>query len=207
MAGNRGQGTGGGGNKDNTEFTTNKVVIELPFKRIILTGFRATGKSLTGRILAENTGLNFLDTDTLFVEKTGLSVAEYVGKYGWDKFREEEEKLLFSLRGLDRVVIATGGGAILHERAWSALRGSNESICIWLRAEVATIIKRLAGDDCSQQQRPSLTGMDFQAEVRSLVKQRQPLYDNGSDMSFETDKLSPPQLAVKIEEAIAGFRG
>lgn len=175
--------------------------------RIIFTGFRATGKSLTGRILAEKMDLDFLDTDKLFVDKTGFSVAEYVREFGWEEFRLQEERLLFSLSTLSGVVIATGGGAILHERAWAALRGNGEGISVWLRAEVATIIKRLGGDNNSEQQRPSLTGMDAVTEARVLVKQRDLLYNGGSDMSFKTDNLLPSQLAAMIEEAILEFRG
>lgn len=192
-------------NKSADQHAGLSVSADISLKRIILTGFRATGKSLVGRILAENMGLSFLDTDSLFVEQTGVSVAEYVREYGWDKFRVQEEKLLFSLSRMSGVVIATGGGAILHGHAWAALRGSGEGISIWLRAEIKTIISRLAEDGCSTTQRPSLTGEDFLAEVRTLVRQREPLYSNGSDMSFKTDKLSPSELAVEIEKAMIEF--
>jgi shikimate kinase len=178
------------------------VLISVSWRRIILTGFRATGKSLVGCILAENMNLDFIDTDSLFTERTGLGVADYVEKYGWNAFRVEEEELLFSLSGLSGVVIATGGGAILHKRAWTALRGNNDSISIWLRAEVATIVERLGGDDSSLRQRPSLTGINFLEEVEELDRQRRPFYKDGSDMSFKTDNLSPLQLATRIEQAI-----
>ncbi len=190
-------------NKFIKQHTGRPDLADIQFKRIILTGFRATGKSLVGRILAKNMSLDFLDTDNLFVKQTGVTLAEFIEKYGWDEFRILEEKILFFLSKMSGVVIATGGGAILHGHAWAALRGNGEGVSIWLRAEIATIINRLAEDKGSTRQRPSLTGECCLTETKTLVEQRQPLYDAGSDMSFDTDRLSPSELADKIERKIA----
>ena len=173
--------------------------------RIILTGFRATGKSLVGRMLANQLGLDFCDTDTLLCERSGLSVREFVDRFGWSDFRQREEQLLLSLRCLSSVVIATGGGVILHEQAWRSLR--KKSIIFWLRADCATIEQRLALDENSCHLRPSLTGEDLPEEIRDQLVRRAPLYLRGSDIAIDTDGRSPAELVQEMIEALATAGG
>jgi len=174
------------------------LVRPIPFKRILLTGFRATGKSLVGQLLADRLDMEFLDTDALLCQRFGCSVTEFVGKYDWDRFRQQEEQLLLDLCERADVVIATGGGAILHERAWQLLR--RQSFCIWLQADEATIQQRLSGDDQSEHQRPSLTGEDPCLEVKTLLAERTPLYQKGSDLTLQTDGYTPQELVDKVEQ-------
>ncbi len=167
-----------------------------PFDRIVLTGFRATGKSLVGRILAERLGLHFCDTDTLLCAESGFSVREFVDRFGWPDFRRREEQVLRSLQSRTSVVIATGGGSILHEQAWRSLR--KKSIIFWLRADFTTIKQRLTADGKSVHQRPSLTGGDFLEEIREQLALRSPLYRRGADVVIDTDGRSPSELVRDI---------
>jgi len=176
-----------------------------PVDRIILTGFRATGKSLVGRMLADQLGLDFCDTDTLLCKRYGLSVREFVDRFGWPAFRQREERLLVSLRRRFSVVIATGGGAILHEQAWRSLR--KKSIIFWLRADCATIEQRLSLDENSCHLRPSLTGEDLPEEIREQLALRSPLYRRGSDIVIDTDGRPPAELVREMIGALATVGG
>lgn len=173
-----------------------------PFDRIILTGFRATGKSLVGGLLAERLGLDFLDTDRLLCARNGLSVQAFVAQYGWIHFRRQEERLLLTLEKRSAVVIATGGGAVLHEQAWRSLR--KKSIVFWLHADFSTIEKRMLADVQSPRQRPSLTGGDCVEEIKEMLVIREPLYRQGSDHIIITDDRQPLALVREIEQALAG---
>ena len=175
------------------------------FDRIILTGFRATGKSLVGSMLARRLGLDFCDTDMLLCADSGLSVAEYVARFGWPDFRRREEQVLLGLQNRSSVVIATGGGAILHEQAWQTLR--KKSIIFWMRADCATIEQRLAADSRSRHLRPSLSGGDFLGEVREQLALRAPLYQRGSDVVIDTDGRPPSELVREIVEALSTAGG
>ncbi|MCF6187610.1 MAG: shikimate kinase [Desulfobulbaceae bacterium] len=176
------------------------VVRPLFFERILLTGFRATGKSLVGRLLADRLALDFLDTDALLCRLIGCSVSDFVAEHGWARFREQEERLLTDLCRRSGVVIATGGGAVLHKQAWAALRSRSASI--WLRADERTIQQRLVTDVQSEQQRPSLTGMDPSCEINTLLAERTPLYRLGSDFAIRTDGRSPRELVKEIEQGL-----
>ncbi len=170
------------------------------FDRILLTGFRATGKSLVGRLLADRLGLVFLDTDALICRRIGCSVADFVAEYGWDRFREVEERVLMKLCRQEGVVIATGGGAVQHGSAWQSLR--RQSASVWLRAEERTIQQRLASDMHSEQQRPSLTGLNSDHEITLLLSERNPIYRSGSDFFVQTDGCSPSELVEEIEHGL-----
>ncbi len=175
------------------------------FDRIILTGFRATGKSLVGSMLARRLGLDFCDTDTLLCADSGLSVAEYVARYGWPDFRRREEQVLLALGNRSSVVIATGGGAILHEQAWRTLR--KKSIIFWLRADCATIEQRLSADSRSRRLRPSLTGGDLSGEIREQLALRTPLYRRGSDVVIDTDGCPPLDIVREVIRALSTAGG
>ena len=169
-----------------------------PWDRIILTGFRGTGKSAVGRKIAERTGFIFIDTDDTLEIELGCTVCDYVRRAGWPAFREQERLLLARLAGVRQAVIATGGGAIMHQAEWQGLR--QKSRVIWLRATAATIRQRLDQDCETATQRPSLTGCDPLAEIEPVLAEREPLYRAGSDVSIDTDGKTQDEIVSRIRE-------
>lgn len=169
-------------------------------KNIVLTGFRATGKTSVGQALAAQLKWAFLDTDVLLCQRLGAPIAEIVARHGWPTFREAESQLLRELPALEATVVATGGGAIEHRDEWQALR--DRCFVVWLDADMATIRQRLGADPQSAQQRPSLTGQAVLDEVEALLEKRRPLYLAGSDLRLDTVGKTPEQLAEAIREAM-----
>jgi len=172
-----------------------------PRDRIIFTGFRGTGKSAVGRKIAELIDFNFIDTDDTLEIELGCTVCEYVKRAGWPAFREQERLLLARLAGVRQAVIATGGGAIMHQAEWQGLR--QNSRVIWLRATAATIRQRLDQDCETATQRPSLTGCDPLAEIESVLAEREPLYRAGSDVSIDTNGRIQDEIVALIREFLA----
>lgn len=169
-------------------------------KNIVLTGFRATGKTSVGQALAAQLKWAFLDTDVLLCQRLGASIAEIVARHGWPTFREAESQLLRELPALEATVVATGGGAIEHRDEWQALR--DRCLVVWLDADMATIRQRLGDDPHSAQQRPSLTGQAVVDEVEALLEKRKPLYLAGSDLRLDTVGKTPERLAETIRKAM-----
>ena len=169
---------------------------------IVLTGFRATGKSTVGRLVAAALGYRFLDTDRELTTRLGASIAEVVRRHGWPYFRQAEAALLSELPTRSKVVVATGGGAIEHRAAWQALRKSG--FVAWLDADVATITRRIAADYMSADQRPALLAdqASMQQETALLVERREPLYAAGSDLRFDTATMLPEEVAEKLLIAV-----
>lgn len=169
---------------------------------IILTGFRGTGKTSVGRILAAQLQWSFVDTDTLLCQRLGASIADVVARHGWAFFRQAESQLLRELTTMQKTVLATGGGAIEHLQEWRELRKCG--FVVWLEADLATIRLRLREDPNSMQQRPSITGHSVQDEIAELLERRGPLYAAGSDLRLATADKSPELLAQEIQQAMIG---
>jgi shikimate kinase len=174
---------------------------------IVLTGFRATGKSTVGKIVAEQLGYTFLDTDIELCRQLGASVAEIVAFHGWPFFRQAEAELLHRLSFQTHQVIATGGGAIEHQQQWRLLR--RESFVVWLDADVATIQARITSDPLSAAQRPALPTAckTLEDEIVLLLQRRAPLYASGSDVRFDTVGTPPTQLAEQLLDAFRALKG
>jgi shikimate kinase len=169
--------------------------------KIILTGYRACGKTSVGKTLARQLNLQFIDTDALIVEQAGKEISEIVAQKGWDYFRGLERDVLNSLIKQTGLVIATGGGAIMHQDIWPKLMAS--ALVVWLTADKEIICQRLQGDDNSTAQRPSLTGSTIYKEVEKVLAEREPLYRQGSHLAVDTGTLDIGGVVRAIEFRIS----
>ena len=61
---------------------------------IILVGYRCSGKSAVGKMLANRLDKDFIDTDALIEETEGSSIESMVEQKGWDYFRKVEKKIV-----------------------------------------------------------------------------------------------------------------
>ena len=77
---------------------------------VVLIGYRGTGKSTVGKIVAARLGRVLVSTDAEIVKLVGQSIPEIVAKNGWEYFRDLETKVCQELAGRDALVIDTGGG-------------------------------------------------------------------------------------------------
>jgi len=154
---------------------------------VFLIGCRAVGKSSIGKKLAEKLFCAYLDTDTMIVDSLGRSVAEIVKKDGWQRFRDQEKKVLQQLLEKERCVVATGGGAILHTAEWAELKKKGK--VVWLTADPDVLCTRIRADARSDALRPSLTGKDICRELEEVLAERSPLYDAVADFSIDTGKM------------------
>ena len=168
---------------------------------VVLTGFRATGKTAVGKSLAGLLGYRFIDTDEEVAGRLGCSITESVGNQGWQPFRDCEREVLNELAGEERAVVATGGGSVLHRGTWQQLR--TRAFVVWLRADAETIVSRLLADEKTAMQRPALSGQGMETEIPALLEEREPLYRDGSDMVIETVGRTPDELAALVYRQLA----
>src|SRR6185503_5098087 len=89
---------------------------------IFLVGMMGAGKSTIGKALARHLGREFVDSDRVLAERTGVAVATIFEIEGEGGFRRREAMVIAELaKGEDRVV-ATGGGSILAAENRHAMR-------------------------------------------------------------------------------------
>ena len=162
---------------------------------IVLIGYRGTGKSRVGRLLAEKLSFPYVSIDKAIVLRAGLSIPEIVERYGWPGFRDRESLEVREMAVWDSIVIDTGGGVIERPENVEQLRGNG--CIIWLKASVATIVSRIKGDD----ERPALTsGKTFTEEVSDVLERRTPLYRAAAMYEIDTDALEPGEIADMVIE-------
>jgi len=159
-------------------------------RRIVLTGYRGTGKSSIGKTLALLTGKKHLDVDKIIEETTGEEISQIFASKGEQKFREIEQEIISSLPP-DAGIVSTGGGAILRSGNVDNLR--KNSLVILLDSNVEVIRKRIAGS-----KRPSLTGVPPEDEITNVLSERLQAYRSSADLVIDTSNTTPKQAAEKI---------
>lgn len=163
---------------------------------IIFIGFRGTGKTTIGKMIAQRLGKEFIDADEFLERKQGKAIKDIFAEGGETLFREIEAQIIAELCLLDDRVIATGGGAILREE--NVRRLKKNGMIIFLDADVDTLYKRIREDAQTHQKRPNLTNLNAYEEIEYLLAYRRPLYDRVADFIVNTTQLSKNDAANKI---------
>lgn len=160
---------------------------------LVLIGYRGTGKSSVGKVLATRLNRPLVSTDAEIVARAKLTIPEIVERYGWEHFRDLESEVCRELAGRDGLIIDTGGGAVLRPQNAEVLK--RNGTLVWLTARVDTIAARIGGDT----QRPSLTGTkSFIDEIEDVLRERTPKYQAAADQIVPTDAQSIEQIVATI---------
>jgi shikimate kinase len=138
-------------------------------ENIILTGFMATGKTTVGKLLAERLGYEFVDTDQLIVERSGMRVEEIFQVKGEAAFRKMEADLARELGDREGVVVSTGGRLMLNPSNAEALSRRGRVFCLVATPE--EIHDRVTQD--KDVKRPLLETHDPLQRIVELLQQRE----------------------------------
>ena len=169
---------------------------------IVLIGYRGTGKSSVGKVLAARLGRALVSTDEEIVRRAGKSIPDIVAKHGWEHFRDLESEVCRDLAGADQLIIDTGGGAILRPQNVEVFKQNGR--LFWLTASVTTIADRIGGDT----QRPSLTQTkSFVEEIEEVLRDRTPKYQAAADHLLDTENRSIESLVESIIGCLDGTFG
>jgi len=164
---------------------------------LALVGYRGTGKSTIGRLLADRLRRPFVDADDLIVERAGRTIRAIFEESGEPVFRDWEERVLGEVvASRPDAVLATGGGAILRESNRRLLRSFG--LVVWLRAEPDELARRLKADSLARHGRPSLTAAGTLREIVDVLEARTPLYRAVSNIELDTQGKTPPEIAEVI---------
>jgi shikimate dehydrogenase len=159
-------------------------------RRIVLTGYRGTGKTGIGKELAKIYSVPFIDTDALIEQKTGRSIPDIFHEDGEERFRDIEREVTASLPAAD-AVIGTGGGIVTDPGNMKNLR--RNSTMVLLTADIDTIERRI-----NHSSRPPLTGLPLREEIAVMMDRRRQNYYASSDFCFDTSDTTVETAATKI---------
>ena len=144
---------------------------------VYLCGFRGSGKSTIGKVLAKKLELKFLDLDTYVEEKCQMPITDVFLKYGEEYFRKVESQCLFEIE-CTSAVIATGGGALVSKK--NALIAKQYGYIIFIDTSFSTCYERVQRNS----KRP-LANSNSKNQLLTLFKDRLPYYISHSH--FQVD--------------------
>ena len=169
-------------------------------RHLYLTGYRGTGKTTVGLMLAKTVGCPVIDLDQNIEEKAGKSIREIFDQGGESMFRQLETEALAGVADQTPSVVSLGGGAILSAANRQMIRRSG--VCFWLDADAKTIFSRIQADESTVERRPALTSLEELDEIRQLLSQRRALYAEAADHRIETTGKPIQQVAHEILELL-----
>jgi len=162
--------------------------------RIFLVGLMGAGKSTVGRLLARQFGLPFVDSDHEIEARNGVPIATIFELEGEAGFRARERRVIDELSRRERIVLATGGGAVVDadNRRDLASRG----FVVYLHARPENLFARLRND----RSRPLLQTADPRGRLVQLYRERDPWYREVADLVVETGRQGAGKLTRQIAE-------
>ena len=159
---------------------------------VTLVGLPGAGKSTIGRQLARKRGLSFFDSDLVIEERLGETIRTFFAREGEAAFRDLEEQVIDELTLQGRCVLATGGGAVLRSKNRQRMR--ERGVVVYLRASPEQLMRRLRNDT----KRPLLQVADPMARLQALHEEREPLYKEVADFTFDACGSSPALLVSRV---------
>jgi shikimate kinase len=157
---------------------------------IALVGARGAGKTTVGALLAARLGWTFVDTDALVQAHLDQPISALFAAGREADFRAAEAAAVAEALAGERVVVATGGGAVLDPVSRERLAGV---FTAWLQAPPATLAARTAGSG-----RPSLTTLGPVAEATRMLTERQALYAACAALAVDTEGRTPAEVVEAL---------
>jgi len=171
--------------------TTPTLRQRLGGRSLYLVGMMGSGKSSTGRPLAEKLGYGFVDSDSVIEQLAGCSIPEIFQRDGEAGFRELETQVLSAISERHSLVVATGGGVVTRSENWGVM---HQGIVIWLDVEREQLLKRLEADSTP---RPLLQEADPAQALDRILNARRPQYSE-ADLTVVIAEETPDVVADGI---------
>ena len=158
-------------------------------RSLYLVGMMGSGKTSTGRPLAERLGYGFVDADAVIEQAAGCSIPDIFDRDGEAGFRSLESQVLSAISQRHSLVVATGGGVVTQPENWGLL---HSGIVIWLDVVPDQLLQRLNADSTV---RPLLQTADPKAALNALLNERRPLYAE-ADLADQPDVDAAAQRLI-----------
>ena len=164
-------------------------------RSLYLVGMMGSGKTSTGRPLAERLGYGFVDADAVIEQAAGCSIPDIFDRDGEAGFRSLESQVLSAISQRHSLVVATGGGVVTQPENWGML---HSGIVIWLDVVPDQLLQRLNADSTV---RPLLQTKDPEAALNALLNDRRPLYAE-ADLTVVINDETPEAVADGILQLV-----
>lgn len=165
---------------------------------IILIGYRGSGKTTFGQMLAKRLGYDFADVDDeTRLAFDGIEIKDIWKQHGEPAFRAAEVEATKRLLKRDRIVIGLGGGTLMQPEAREAVEAATSACRIYLKAPATELHRRIQLDPKTKDARPALTtlggGLD---EIEQVLSEREPTYEAVADVVFDATDVRDLERVV-----------
>ena len=170
---------------------------------IFLLGYMGAGKTVIGRSLSKKLGFKFYDLDNYIERIEGKKVSEIFNEKNEVYFRKIENKYLQELLSKnEKKIISTGGGTPCFKNNLKIIQNSSNSISIYLKANIETLVKRLW---YSIDKRPIISHIGNEDELKEFITKHlfeRSFYYEKSDVKIKTDDIQLKDIVKLIKELI-----
>ncbi len=165
---------------------------------LILFGFKSSGKTTLGMLVAQQLDRPFIDTDhlleELYLSRTGkkMGTREIAKEIGEAEFRKLESDALQQLKNQDRAVIALGGGAILKPENAALLAKLGQ--LVYLKVSKETLKKRILGGELPTFLDPMYPEESFER----MYQERLAIYEKILAFSIDLETQTQDQVVQEL---------
>jgi len=166
--------------------------------KVVLIGYMGSGKSIISAMLAQKTGIEFIELDEQIEKKCKMSIADIFASKGELYFRKLERELFLEfIQDSRKLIISTGGGTPCYYNNHELLQLDNV-VSVYLKASIDTLTKRLNID---KETRPLISHLSTEELSEFIAKH---LFDRNFYYNQAQFKVSVDNKSVKeiVEEII-----
>lgn len=144
--------------------------------KLSLIGFRGSGKTTLGKLLAKKMRMDFIDLDKEIERQHRMSISQIFSLHDEEYFRAiESTSLNLLLESSSEMIVSTGGGVILDPKNRKRLK--DKTFVLFLNTPEQILIDRLVSlEKSGDTTRPPLSSLELEDEIHQLLQFRLPLY-------------------------------
>lgn len=159
---------------------------------IFLIGPMGAGKTTVGRQLARRLNLPFYDSDREIEAACGVDIPTIFDFEGEAGFRRRETRMIDLLTRQEKIILATGGGAVLREENRHCLK--TRGTVVFLDVNIDVQVERTSHNDS----RPLLNTGDARATLIKMSHHRNPIYRSVAHIHVSTNRQSHRRVVDRI---------
>jgi shikimate kinase len=158
--------------------------------RVYIVGFMGSGKTTSGRLLADRWRVPFVDLDLAFESMSGKTIRETFETHGEAYFRERESELLRGTATLPNAVVALGGGTFTFPENVRFVK--EHGLSVFLDPPFEVLAVRLADKAAD---RPLFGSLE---SARLLWEARRPFYKMADWILEVNHEMTPGDVAGRL---------
>jgi len=164
-------------------------------RNLILVGLMGAGKSSVGRLVAQQLGIPFIDSDVEIERVSRMTITELFASYGEEEFRALETRVMKRLLKNGPRGVSTGGGAFINDRTRKHIKKGGLSL--WLKADLDVLWERVNKRDT----RPLLKTENPMQTLENLMNARYPIYAQ-ADVTVLSRDVRKELMADEVLKAV-----